>query len=49
MTNHRIGYLNRRVEENLPIYQKMYDIVLVMDETLDVPIELTKIILGSTD
>ena len=38
----RIGYLNRQVEENIEVYKKMYDIVLVRDETLDIPIQITK-------
>merc|ERR1712168_1528949 len=38
----RIGYLNRQIEENIEVYKKMYDIVLVRDETLDIPIKITK-------
>ncbi|KAM9431776.1 cytosolic 5'-nucleotidase 3-like isoform 1-T1 [Clarias gariepinus] len=33
----RIGYLNDKVEENTEAYVSAYDIVLVKDETLDVP------------
>ena len=36
----RIGYLNRQIDANLPIYQELYDIVLVQDETLDVPLHI---------
>ena len=42
LNNIRIGYLNRQVEENIEVYKKMYDIVLVRDETLDIPIKITK-------
>ncbi|XP_010873093.2 7-methylguanosine phosphate-specific 5'-nucleotidase isoform X2 [Esox lucius] len=33
----RIGFLNDKVEERKPSYLKAYDIVLVEDETMDVP------------
>ena len=36
----RIGYLNRQIEQNLPVYRDLYDLVLVEDETLAVPLNL---------
>jgi len=39
----RVGFLNHNPEKNRDIYQNMYDIVLVSDETLNVPIELLKL------
>ncbi|XP_076088116.1 7-methylguanosine phosphate-specific 5'-nucleotidase A-like isoform X5 [Mytilus galloprovincialis] len=43
----KIGFLNGRVEESLELYKKKYDIVIVEDETLDVPNNLLLSILES--
>jgi len=34
----RIGYLNRQIDQNLPVYRDLYDLVLVEDETLGIPL-----------
>lgn len=41
----KIGFLNHRVEESLDLYKRKYDIVLVEDETLDIPNALLRNIL----
>ena len=40
----RIGFLNHHPEKNREIYENLYDIVLVSDESLSVPIEIFKIL-----
>ena len=32
-----VGFLNKNVETSLPTYQQSFDIVLVDDQTMDVP------------
>ncbi|KAH8849175.1 Cytosolic 5'-nucleotidase 3A [Schistosoma japonicum] len=41
----RIGFLNDSVEENLEIYQSLYDIVLVNDATFNIPLKIIQSIL----
>lgn len=35
-----IGFLNKKIEENLPMYKEKFDIVLVDDQTMDFPLAL---------
>ena len=32
-----IGFLNKNIEKNLPVYQKKFDVVLVDDQTMEFP------------
>ena len=32
-----IGFLNKNIEKNLPVYQNKFDVVLVDDQTMDFP------------
>ncbi|KAK4473739.1 hypothetical protein MN116_002617 [Schistosoma mekongi] len=41
----RIGFLNDLVEENLETYQSLYDIVLVNDDTFNIPFKIIQSIL----
>lgn len=45
----RVGFLNRNPEKNLESYKAAYDVVLVSDETLNVPIALFNIFMGSNN
>ncbi|RUS91180.1 hypothetical protein EGW08_001093, partial [Elysia chlorotica] len=42
----KIGFLNFKVEENLDVYMKSYDVVILEDESLDVVNGIVKAILG---
>lgn len=35
-----IGFLNKKIEENLPLYKEKFDVVLVDDQTMDFPLAL---------
>ena len=35
-----IGFLNKKIEENLPLYKEKFDVVLVDDQTMDFPMAL---------
>jgi len=41
-----IGFLNKKIEENLPMYKERFDIVLVDDQTMDFPMALIEAIKG---
>ncbi|XP_048101351.1 cytosolic 5'-nucleotidase 3-like isoform X1 [Alosa alosa] len=43
----KIGYLNDKVEERMESYLKSYDVVLVKDETMEVPNGILQYITGS--
>lgn len=40
----KIGFLNFEVEKRLDVYMKKFDVVLVEDQTFDVPLELFKML-----
>jgi len=39
-----IGFLNKKIEENLPTYKEKFDVVLVDDQTMDFPLALIEAI-----
>ncbi|CAH8458074.1 unnamed protein product [Heterobilharzia americana] len=45
----RIGFLNEAIEENLEKYQSLYDIVLVNDDTFNIPLKIIQSILTPDD
>lgn len=44
----KIGFLNNKCEERIKLYEDLYDIVLIDDQTMDVPNEIITLIMKSS-